>query len=200
MSQIEEINLGVSRFFKDIDEALIDRRLELEQSSLSENELALADIRLGRIEDYFSAFYPTDITTMNKFQLRIETIGADYVDKFSSEFAKYIFEYLSQGVTMQSIIRGEKAGKKELNKYVISKGRNYLLNRASEEKDIPQESLGWTHTFELAQIISSAGLLFFDNNHNTSGDAIKSGFISGVGVFFIWLNDDLLDALSNMSS
>ena len=200
MGQIEEINLGVNRFYKDIEEALSDRRLELEQSELGEIEWEFADIRLGRIEDYFSAFYPTDDNTMREFQFRIDSIGADYVDKFSSEFANYIFEYLSQGVTLQSIMRGEKAGKKELNKYVISKGRDLLLNKASLEKDIPKQTLGWTHTFELAQIISSAALLFFDNNHNTSGNAIKSGFISGIGVFFIWLNDDLLDSLSNMNS
>jgi hypothetical protein len=196
LNTIDEIQFGVARFYDCMCKAIKTIKEELDY--YEDYEGAIKQLAIERVEDFIEQVYPKDGGAMQVFQRKIDNLGARQTDENSAALAKLIYEYLQQGITLASLGKGQLAQPDELLRYTTVRASEFLINQAEREKAIPPQSAARSHTDELAWIIGAAGVLFFSEKHNVGAKAIQAAFISGVGVFRLWLHDDFFETLCEM--
>ena len=176
-------NLAISAFgFRFLD---ISR--EFEPSEFDEHQRRIKN--LENAESYFKDKFPTNKNEIKNLIPEIQALGHQKVDDISVKVAKYIFDYLSSGATMQSIIENRMATKEEMELYIQNKVADILAELVSQEFSISSNSEIYEELIEFSKVITRAGVNFFISGFGKSGPAINAAFISGIGTICIWASE-----------
>lgn len=146
---------------------------------------------LENVESYFKDKFPTNKDDIKNIIPEIKALGHSKVDDIAVKTAKYIFDYLTTGATMQSMMENRMATKEEMELYIQNKVGDILAGLISQEYSISQNSETYEELVEFSKVITRAGVNFFIDGFGTSGPAINAAFISGVGTICIWATETL---------
>jgi len=141
---------------------------------------------LEEVESYFKGKFPTNKNEIKALIPEIKGLGDTKVDDIAVKTAKYIFDYLKTGATMQSMIESRTATREEMELFIQNKVGGILAELVSQEYSIPPDSVVSEELMEFSKVIARAGTNFFIDGFGTSGPAINAAFISGVGTICIW--------------
>jgi len=176
-------NLTVSAFgFRFLD---ISR--EFEPAEYDEHQRRIKN--LENVESYFKDKFPSNKNDIKNLIPEIKALGHNKVDDIAVKIAKYIFDYLKTGATMQSMMENRMATKQEMELYIQNKVGDILTELIAKEYSISSNSEIYEELVEFSKVITRAGVNFFIDGFGTSGPAINAAFISGVGIVCIWANE-----------
>jgi hypothetical protein len=183
MSQEEEITFGVNTFYVLLQEVSNERKSQFHNIFEGEEKLLTHTLKIFKaVEKYIQEVYPTNQNKFNEFISEIDLIGKDENQEFAMKVSKYIYDYKSQGITLNSLSTGVIPTKDELRTYVISKVQPILFQMLSEFVDQNDNDDAEIALQELCGLVVMAGYSFFELGHNRSGGAINGAFTTGVGI------------------
>jgi hypothetical protein len=186
-----DIQFGILNFGNLVNAAFGFRFLEIsreyEPTEYDEHQRRIQN--LESVESYFKDKFPTDKNEIKNLIPEIQALGHQKVDDISVKVAKYIFDYLTSGATMQSIIENRMATKEEMELYIQNKVGEILADLISKEFSISTNSEIYEELTEFSKVVTRAGVNFFISGFGKSGPAINAAFISGIGTVCIWASE-----------
>ena len=191
MNNDADIEFGILNFGNLANAAFGSRFLEItrefEPSEYDEHQRKIKN--LEQVESYFKSRFPTNKSEIKNLIPEIRALDDVKVDDIAVKTAKYIFDYLNSGATMQSMIENRVATKEEMELYIQNKVGNILSGLISQEYSISPDSEIYEQLVEFSKVITKAGANFFIGGFGTSGPAINAAFISAVGMICIWVSE-----------
>ena len=199
-SQAEEATYGVQIFGKLLIKAFADREIKIRE--IFEDDKKHLDYMLNilaAIKAYSDFYYPHNEIKFKDFTSGIDAFGKEETQEVAMKVSKYIFEYLSAGVTIESLSTGKNATPQELKNYSIQKVQKILYGLANDFVDPEENETAEIALQELCVVVVTAGYLFFSERHNRSGDAINGAFTSGIGLVNLFRISDEYDKLAKVT-
>lgn len=192
-----EVTFGVQAFGKLLIKASAAREVELRELFVDEPYLESQMLRINNVlKAFIDENYPHDQNKFNKFIQDIDAIGKIETQDIAMKVSKYIWEYMNQGITLDSISSGISPTSSQLENYVVKKVQSIFYNLVSEFVDPDENENAELALQEICRLVVSAGYQFFARKFNRSGEAINGGFTSGVGLVMQFRISDEYDALA----
>jgi len=182
-----DIEYGILNFQALLTSAINKRALAINRSLADEPEECLVAIsHLEAVEDFINNEFPNNKNKIKLLIPLIQSVNQDKTDSQAARISKLIYEYLSTGSTMESVIQNRQASRDEIEVYIQNKVSTVLTNSILEEWRFDEQGEVELVLREFTRVIVLAGVNFFIDGHNKSGPAINAAFVSGVGILRIW--------------